>query len=142
MIAICGGRGKGRTRIDPTFLSESRPGPGAAARSIFRSSRAGTSPGLASASNLVIDGSIGLIVVGLSFFVLLRYGLLAAITMSLFKILPSFGVWTTDLSSWYAGQMMIPLLLFAAIAVYAFYISLAGRPLFSAKLFDEDGAKA
>jgi serine/threonine-protein kinase len=96
---------------------------------------------LASASNFVIDGSIGVIVLGLSFFVLLRHGLLASITMSLFMVLPRFGVWTTDLSSWYAGQMMIPLLLLAAIAVYAFYISLAGRPLFSAKLFDEDGAK-
>jgi serine/threonine-protein kinase len=96
---------------------------------------------LASASNFVIDGSIGVIVLGLAFFVLLRHGLLASIAMSLFMVPRAFGVWTTDLSSWYFGQTMILPLLLAAIAVYAFYISLAGRPLFSAKLFDEDGAK-
>jgi serine/threonine-protein kinase len=94
---------------------------------------------LASASNLLIDGSIGLIVLGLSFFVLLRHGLLAAIAMSLFMLLPRFGVPTTDLSSWYAGQMMILPLLLAAIAVYAFYISLAGRPVFGDKLFEAGG---
>jgi len=89
--------------------------------------------------NSVISGSIVVIGLGLSLFVLLRHGLLASMAMALFEW--RFGVWTTDLSSWYAGQMMILPLLLAAIAVYAFYISLAGRPLFSAKLFDEDGAK-
>jgi hypothetical protein len=87
----------------------------------------------------VIDGLIGVIILGLSIFVLLRHGLVASIAMNLFQ--PRFGVWTTDLSSWYAGHAMIPLLLLTAIAVYAFYVSLAGRPLFSAKLLDEDRAK-
>jgi serine/threonine-protein kinase len=92
---------------------------------------------LATASNFVIDGPIGVIVLGLALYVLLRHGLLASMAMALFQ--NRFGVSTSDLSSWYAGQTMILPLLLAAIAVYAFYISLAGRPVFGDRLFEAGG---
>jgi len=92
------------------------------------------------APSSVIVGLVGVIVLGLSLVVLLRCGLVASVTMSFFQV--RFGVWTTDLSSWYAGYMVIPLLLLAGIAVYAFSISLAGRPVFSGKLFEEERAGA
>jgi hypothetical protein len=37
---------------------------------------------------------------------------------------------TLDVSAWYAGLVPIPLLAVAAIAIYGFRATLAGRPLF------------
>ena len=67
---------------------------------------------------------------GLLAFVLLRFGLLASIvaltSLGLLSACPP----TLDLSAWYIGLVPIPLLAVAAIAIYGFRTSLAGRPLF------------
>ena len=61
---------------------------------------------------------------------LLRFGLLASIvaltSLGLLSACPP----TLDLSAWYIGLVPIPLLAVAAIAIYGFRTSLAGRPLF------------
>jgi hypothetical protein len=63
-------------------------------------------------------------------FVLLRFGLLAAIVgftcYGLLELCPP----TLDVSAWYIGLAPIPLLAVALIAIYGFRTSLAGRPLF------------
>jgi hypothetical protein len=41
---------------------------------------------------------------------------------------------TLDLSSWYFGVGMAPLVLMLMVAVYSFRTSLAGRPLITARL--------
>jgi serine/threonine-protein kinase len=63
-------------------------------------------------------------------FVLLRFGLLAAIAGYVSYLLLDTFPPTLDLSAWYVGLMPIPLLAVVAIAIYGFRTSLAGRPLF------------
>jgi len=67
---------------------------------------------------------------------LIRFGLFAAMVAFLFSNWDLFVV-TSDLSAWYAGQSMLTLALFAALAVYGFWISLAGRPLFKDALLPD-----
>ena len=62
-------------------------------------------------------------------YVLLRFGLLAAIvTLLSFDLLATCPP-TLDVSAWYFGLVPIPLLAVALIAIYGFRTSLAGRPL-------------
>ena len=66
---------------------------------------------------------------GTFLFVLIRFGLLAPVFWGVYMWLPGFVVLTLDTSAWYAGRSWFTLVLFAAIAGYGFWISLAGRPL-------------
>ncbi len=70
-----------------------------------------------------------LINLGITLFVLIRFGLLAVVMGTLIAIQGRF-VLTIDISSWYFGRSLFVLLAFAALIVYGFYISLAGRPMF------------
>jgi serine/threonine-protein kinase len=72
------------------------------------------------------------ILVSFSAFVLalVRFGLVASLFGIAFMYIGRSVALTADLSSWYAGRSLFALLVMAAIALYAFYISLAGRPLF------------
>jgi serine/threonine-protein kinase len=63
-------------------------------------------------------------------FVLLRFGLLAAIAAEASLELLTACPPTLDISAWYIGLVPIPLLVVALIAIYGFRTSLAGRPLF------------
>ena len=68
---------------------------------------------------------------------LIRFGLLATVaTMVCSTILDSYPV-TLDFSTPYAGAGLFGMLVLAAYALYAFRISLAGRPLFEDKLLQE-----
>ena len=40
-------------------------------------------------------------------------------------------------SSWYFGRTVVTMLVFAAIAIYGFAISVAGRPIFKDSVFDD-----
>ncbi len=82
-------------------------------------------------------GALGLLLVSSLFiFVLIRFGLLAFLFLTVFQ---SWGaiIVTSDLSTWYAGRSVVFLLAFAALAAYGFYISLAGRPLFKDALLPD-----
>ena len=66
-----------------------------------------------------------------------RYGLLA--TVSLFFFISqtnSFPV-TTNFTAWYATGFVMYLVVLVALAVYGFYTSLAGQPLFGGKFLEE-----
>ena len=74
---------------------------------------------------------------GLLVFVLFRYGLLAHISAIFFlHMYINFPV-TTQFTAWYATGFVVDLIICVTLAVYAFYTSLAGQPLFSGKLLEE-----
>jgi serine/threonine-protein kinase len=80
------------------------------------------------------DLTIAILQAGLSVFVLLRYGLVALIALSLVSDLLFMAPRTLDFSQWYAPMGMLPLVAAALIAVYGFRVSLAGRPLSTGEL--------
>jgi hypothetical protein len=65
---------------------------------------------------------------GTWFFLLIRFGILSAVIWALFFWVGSDVVLTPDPSSWYFGRSLLTILLLAALAVYGFWISRAGRP--------------
>ena len=78
-----------------------------------------------------------LITTGLTVFLFLRFGLLAVVASYFFTdILGSFPL-TTHGSAWYAGLSLAGILLMAAMAFYAFYTSLGGRPMFGGAVLEE-----
>jgi serine/threonine-protein kinase len=74
-----------------------------------------------------------LIIVG----VLYRYGLLAMIAMMFFFHAWVFLPITTELSAWYAGDFVLALVIYVALAFYSFSISLAGQPLLRGKFLED-----
>ena len=69
-------------------------------------------------------------------FILIRFGLLTGSVCIVFASWNQFAL-TLDPSSWYFGRSIVTMLVFAAIAIYGFAISLAGRPIFKDSVFDD-----
>jgi serine/threonine-protein kinase len=69
--------------------------------------------------------------------VLYRYGLLALISTICFLHLLIFYPITSELSSWYAGDFVLALIICLALVGFGFYTSLAGQPLFKGTLPDD-----
>jgi hypothetical protein len=81
--------------------------------------------------------AVALITIGLSVFLLIRFGLLAVVASEVFNnILGSFPL-TTQGSAWYVSMSLAGILLLAAMAFYAFYTSLGGRPVFGRAVLEE-----
>jgi len=74
---------------------------------------------------------------GLIIWVLYRHGLLALISTIFFLHLLIFYPITSDLSAWYAGDFVLASIVCIALAVFGFYTSLAGEPLFRGALPDD-----
>ena len=81
--------------------------------------------------------AISLVVAALWVFVLMRFGLVAAIlfifTTRIFETFPI----TFDTSAWYSGYGFAALAILAALVLYAFRTSLGGRPLFGTPRLDD-----
>jgi serine/threonine-protein kinase len=77
-----------------------------------------------------------LIVVSSMVFVLLRFGLLAAIVMFFVNFALGNAVVTLDPSKWFFPTSATLLMFVAALAVYGFYSSRAGEPLLGRRIFD------
>jgi hypothetical protein len=78
-----------------------------------------------------------LIFFALAVFCLIRFGLLTLVTnYVLYGVLRTFPL-TTQGSAWYAGISLAGIMLMAAIALYAFYTSLGGRPVFGGAVLEE-----
>ena len=75
--------------------------------------------------------------VGILLYILLRWGLLAALAMGLVLGGLSATPLTLDASSWYAGRSYFVLAACAALAIYGFVVSLGGKPMFGRPLFEE-----
>jgi serine/threonine-protein kinase len=81
----------------------------------------------------LIMGMLGLGIWSLTVVCLVRFGMLALVVWFVFNLMDSLPA-TTDLSAWYAGRVWLAAGVFAALACYGFWISLAGRPLFAGDL--------
>jgi Protein kinase domain len=62
--------------------------------------------------------------------VLLRVGVLATVTMAVVAEATKYLPLTLDTQAWYFGQSLIVLLSINALAIYGFFVALAGRPAF------------
>lgn len=71
-------------------------------------------------------------------FALKRYGLLAASSALFFFHLWVFYPMTTELTAWYAVDFTIALVVCLTLAVYGFYTSLGGQPLFGGRLLQDE----
>jgi hypothetical protein len=89
-----------------------------------------------SAANPMIFFAFMSVAFGAFLFVLLRFGLLAPVFWAVYMWLANSVVLTLDSSAWYAGRSWFTLLLFAALAAYGFWISLAGRPLMKSDVLE------
>jgi serine/threonine-protein kinase len=69
--------------------------------------------------------------------VLYRYGLLALISALFFLHLLIFFPITSDFSAWYATDFILSLIISLGLAIFGFYTSLAGQPLFRGSLPDD-----
>jgi hypothetical protein len=78
-----------------------------------------------------------LIFSSLAVLVLIRFGLLALVAnLVVVGILQNLPL-TTEGSAWYAGISLTGVLLIAALALYGFYTSLGGRPVFGGAVLEE-----
>jgi serine/threonine-protein kinase len=90
------------------------------------------------ASDNLTAGLIGAAInSAISIFLLVRFGLLATIFAEFFFLLGVFYPLTSDLSAWYSGVTIFALAIGLALAIYGFYISLAGQPLFKEGLLQD-----
>ena len=85
----------------------------------------------------LLSAPLGALSLGIFVFVVIRFGLVALIRTFLFISYFSDFPITTQASAWYAGIGFSGLLFLAAMTLYGFYISLAGRPMFGAAALDE-----
>jgi hypothetical protein len=69
--------------------------------------------------------------------VLLRFGLLPLVVSAFINPLLDHSPLTVDASSWYAPNSWLVLALVTGVAVYAFRVSLAGRPILSGAFLNE-----
>jgi serine/threonine-protein kinase len=66
-----------------------------------------------------------------------RFGVLSVIAIITTYHLVVFYPITTELSAWYAGDFILCVIFLLALAVFGFYISLAGQPIFHARFLEE-----
>ena len=73
----------------------------------------------------------------MNMFIIFRFGILAFLAdQVVFLLLLLFPI-TAQLSAWYSGIGITGFALLLAFALYAFYTSLGGRPVFGTPRFDE-----
>jgi hypothetical protein len=80
------------------------------------------------------DAMIG---AAITLFILYRFGLLALCATLFFAHLWVFYPITIEFGAWYARDFVIGAIISLALAVYAFYLSLAGRSVFGGRLLDD-----
>ena len=78
-----------------------------------------------------------LVISSLTVFLMLRFGVLPIVAGAVFSSILGNLPLTTQISAWYAGISLAGLLVAAAMAFYAFYISLGGRPMLGSSAFEE-----
>jgi serine/threonine-protein kinase len=96
-----------------------------------------TPPAWVHGGDPAIQWAGGLVRAATLFFVLTRGGLLALCAALLFMFTVFEAPLTLHLSAWYASRGLVVAAALAAIAVYAFHTSLAGKPLFGRPLIED-----
>jgi tRNA A-37 threonylcarbamoyl transferase component Bud32 len=95
-----------------------------------------TAGGLLEVRPLWFTGPVALTIMSLMVFVMLRFGLLATVVMFFVNFLLGPAALTLDTSKWFFGTSAAQLIAVAAIAVFGFYASRGGEPLFGRRLLD------
>ena len=90
-----------------------------------------------SGENYTVELMSGICMAALTIFVAVRFGILALCFAFLVNILFLEAPFSLDFSRWYAGRGLILAGLVAALAVYAFRISLGGKSAFAGARLDE-----
>ncbi len=90
-----------------------------------------------SGENNTVELISGICMAALTIFVAVRFGILALCFAFLVNILFLEAPFSLDFSRWYAGRGLILAGLVAALAVYAFRISLGGKSAFAGARLDE-----
>ena len=85
----------------------------------------------------VLETMFAALVIALDIFVLIRFGVLAAIVSYFVIQVVHPVVLTTNFSAWYAGSTLFALEIVLALTAYAFHTAVAGRPLFTGGFLDE-----
>ncbi|MCI0605536.1 hypothetical protein L0156_21335 [bacterium] len=113
---------------------------------LFRNHRAGAIAGI---GLLALIGTLamieydpvswlgGLFLGGTVAYVIIRSGILAVISLLFFFHVVIFFPLTTNLSAWYAQNLVGEILVLGTLAIYAFRISTAGKPLFQRAFLEE-----
>jgi hypothetical protein len=70
-----------------------------------------------------------MLVLALVLVILTRLGLFAFLVAIFFSSWAGFGL-TADSSSWFFGQSVVTMAIFASVAAYGFWVSLGGQKLF------------
>ena len=79
-----------------------------------------------SGENYAVELPAGIVVAALTIFVAVRYGILALCLAFFANLVLAEAPLTLDLSRWYAGRGLFAVAVIAALAVYAFRLSLGG----------------
>ncbi|HEU4794933.1 MAG TPA: hypothetical protein VFT02_04835, partial [Pyrinomonadaceae bacterium] len=91
--------------------------------------------------SLTLDSAIGIpfaaLSAGLAVLSLYRFGLLTTIVALFFLHLLIFQPITSDFTAWYAGDFVLAAIISLALAIFGFYTSLAGEPLFRGARLDD-----
>jgi serine/threonine-protein kinase len=87
--------------------------------------------------NPSVDFGMGLLIASLSLVLLFRIGLLTVVVTQLASILLTRTPLTFDVGSWYMGNTLPEIIVLAALALYGFRISLAGRRALSDAIVPE-----
>jgi len=87
--------------------------------------------------SLLLSWIFAALVWGVWAFVLVRFGLLAAMTSGFFANVFILFPITPQLSAWYSWIGLMGLVLLLGLTIYAFHTSLGGRPLFQTKLLED-----
>jgi hypothetical protein len=91
----------------------------------------------ANSSAPYLAASIGVILWVSFLFLMLRYGLFAVMAFMVWINIPETFPITANLSAWYSNASLFALLFMVALVLYAFRISLAGKPAFAFDLLKE-----
>ena len=83
-----------------------------------------------------VDFPLVIIIYGVAAVVVVRFGLIALASGIFMADLIGNAPQTTDFSAWYSTATVFPLLVVAAMAIWGFYMALAGRPLLKNELFE------
>jgi hypothetical protein len=88
------------------------------------------------AGNPYINLLYAAVLAGIITFTLIRFGLLAAVVSQFLSTLLLGFPLTFDFSVWYAVNSLFSLAIVVVLAIYGFYVSLAGRPIFREEMLE------
>jgi hypothetical protein len=71
------------------------------------------------------------IVTALTLFVAMRFGLVATVSYTVMAMLTDGFLLTPNLREWYGLSSLVAIVIVAAVSIWAFRTSLAGRPVFN-----------